>query len=158
MWLGGRWVVGRVGSGGHVVPTWIRPMPTSPRPPPHAHRPTPTTPRPQPQARHPMPATPRPPPHAHHPTPINPRLPPHATPINLIHPLHPLTIPCSLGVFPFYRVVRGATEPRSLLANAGQVSRFAAPLAYNYLHVIRMHEYIGEGGRARASVGVGGWE
>ena len=44
----------------------------------------------------------------------------------------------SLGVFPFYRVVARATEPRSLLANAGQVSRFAAPLAYNFLHVVRM--------------------
>jgi len=44
----------------------------------------------------------------------------------------------ALGVFPFYRVVPGATGPRSLLANAGAVTRFAAPLAYNYLHVIRM--------------------
>ena len=43
-----------------------------------------------------------------------------------------------LGVFPFYRVVAGATEARSLLANAGQVSRFAAPLAYNYLHVLKL--------------------
>ena len=24
-----------------------------------------------------------------------------------------------------------------------QVTRFAAPLAYNYLHVIRMNEYLG---------------
>ena len=43
-----------------------------------------------------------------------------------------------LGVFPFYRVVVGATEARSLLACAGQVSRFAAPLAYNYLHVLKL--------------------
>ena len=25
-----------------------------------------------------------------------------------------------------------------------QVTRFAAPMAYNYLHVIRMNEYLGE--------------
>ena len=53
----------------------------------------------------------------------------------------------SLGVFPFYRVVPRATEPRSLLANAGQVSRFAAPLAYNFLHVVRMVGGDGEAGR-----------
>ena len=52
-----------------------------------------------------------------------------------------------LGVFPFYRVVAGATEARSLLANAGQVSRFAAPLAYNYLHVLKLQ---GGGGSSAA--------
>ena len=50
-----------------------------------------------------------------------------------------------LGVFPFYRVVAGATEARSLLANAGQVSRFAAPLAYNYLHVLKLQGGSGSG-------------
>ena len=33
-----------------------------------------------------------------------------------------------------------------------QVTRFAAPLAYNYLHVIRMNEYLGEG---RVSLALG---
>lgn len=35
--------------------------------------------------------------------------------------------------------------------NAGQVSRFAAPLAYNFLHVIRMHERLPKGEVRRAS-------
>ncbi|KAK9907685.1 hypothetical protein WJX75_008089 [Coccomyxa subellipsoidea] len=48
-----------------------------------------------------------------------------------------------LGMFSFYHVVPGATNAHSLLMNAAQVTRFAAPLAYNYLHVIRMHEYLG---------------
>ena len=30
------------------------------------------------------------------------------------------------------------------LLRVAQVTRFAAPMAYNYLHVIRMHEYLGE--------------
>ncbi|KAK9843415.1 hypothetical protein WJX81_001086 [Elliptochloris bilobata] len=52
-----------------------------------------------------------------------------------------------LGVFYFYRVVPGATGSHSLLMNASQVTRFAAPLAYNCLHVIRMHEYLPQGRR-----------
>ncbi|EIE27296.1 hypothetical protein COCSUDRAFT_64161 [Coccomyxa subellipsoidea C-169] len=48
-----------------------------------------------------------------------------------------------LGMFSFYHVVPHATNAHSLLMNAAQVTRFAAPLAYNYLHVIRMHEYLG---------------
>ena len=58
----------------------------------------------------------------------------------------------ALGVFPFYRVVPGATGPRSLLANAGAVTRFAAPLAYNYLHVIRMVDDAGGKGGAPPTV------
>ena len=45
-----------------------------------------------------------------------------------------------LGIFSFYYMVPHATDPHSLLMNAGQVSRFAAPLAFNFLHVVRMHE------------------
>lgn len=45
-----------------------------------------------------------------------------------------------LVIFSYYRMVPGATEPRSLLLNAGQVCRFAAPLAFNFMHVIRMNE------------------
>ena len=45
-----------------------------------------------------------------------------------------------LVIFSYYRMVPGATDPRSLLLNAGQVCRFAAPLAYNFMHVIRMNE------------------
>jgi hypothetical protein len=42
-----------------------------------------------------------------------------------------------------------AGSPRGVTCAAAaaackQVTRFAAPLAYNYLHVIRMHEYLGE--------------
>lgn len=50
-----------------------------------------------------------------------------------------------LGIFSFYHIVPHSTESRSLLMNAGQVSRFAAPLAYNFLHVIRMHERLPKG-------------
>lgn len=45
-----------------------------------------------------------------------------------------------LGIFSFYHMVPHATDPHSLLMNAGQVSRFAAPLAFNFLHVVRMQE------------------
>ena len=45
-----------------------------------------------------------------------------------------------LAIFSFYYMVPHATDPHSLLMNAGQVSRFAAPLAFNFLHVVRMHE------------------
>ena len=45
-----------------------------------------------------------------------------------------------LVIFSYYRMVPKATEPRSLLLNAGQVCRFAAPLAFNFMHVIRMNE------------------
>ena len=41
-------------------------------------------------------------------------------------------------MFSFYHMVPRATDPHSLLMNAGQVSRFAAPLAFNFLHVVRM--------------------
>lgn len=43
-----------------------------------------------------------------------------------------------VGIFSFYHMVAHATDPHSLLMNAAQVSRFAAPLAFNFLHVIRM--------------------
>ena len=43
-----------------------------------------------------------------------------------------------LGIFSFYHMVPHATDPHSLLMNAAQVSRFAAPLAFNFLHVVRM--------------------
>ena len=69
-------------------------------------------------------------------------------------PLHVFAVYRSLfglGVFPFYRVVAGATEARSLLANAGQVSRFAAPLAYNYLHVLKLQG--GNGGGSGSGSG-----
>lgn len=45
-----------------------------------------------------------------------------------------------LVIFSYYRMVARATDPLSLLLNAGQVCRFAAPLAYNFMHVIRMNE------------------
>lgn len=45
-----------------------------------------------------------------------------------------------LVIFSYYRMVPHATDPISLLLNAGQVCRFAAPLAYNFMHVIRMNE------------------
>ena len=45
-----------------------------------------------------------------------------------------------LVIFSYYRMVPKATEPRSLLLNAGQVCRFAAPLAFNFMHIIRMNE------------------
>jgi len=46
---------------------------------------------------------------------------------------------------------RGARSEVDLAAIASdqvcvQVTRFAAPLAYNYLHVIRMQEYLGSDG------------
>jgi len=43
-----------------------------------------------------------------------------------------------------------APEPRRARAGragGAQVTRFAAPLAYNCLHVIRMHEYLPQGRR-----------
>ena len=45
-------------------------------------------------------------------------------------------------IFSYYQMVPKATDPVSLLLNAGQVCRFAAPLAYNFMHVIRMNEVI----------------
>ena len=45
-----------------------------------------------------------------------------------------------LVIFSYYQMVPRATDPVSLLLNAGQVCRFAAPLAYNFMHVIRMNE------------------
>lgn len=45
-----------------------------------------------------------------------------------------------LVIFSYYQMVQRATDPVSLLLNAGQVCRFAAPLAYNFMHVIRMNE------------------
>lgn len=50
-----------------------------------------------------------------------------------------------LGIFSFYHMVPHATDSHSLLMNAGQVSRFAAPLAFNFLHVVRMHNGLRNG-------------
>ena len=47
-----------------------------------------------------------------------------------------------LVIFSYYQMVPKATDPVSLLLNAGQVCRFAAPLAYNFMHVIRMNEVV----------------
>ena len=50
-----------------------------------------------------------------------------------------------LGMFSFYHMVPHATDPHSLLMNAGQVSRFAAPLAFNFLHVVRLQSGLPDG-------------
>jgi len=42
---------------------------------------------------------------------------------------------------------RKLRRPRAGRAVGAQVTRFAAPLAYNCLHVIRMHEYLPQGRR-----------
>lgn len=44
----------------------------------------------------------------------------------------------SLGAFRFYHLVPGSTPAYSLLLNGSLLCRFAAPMAYNYLHIIRM--------------------
>lgn len=41
--------------------------------------------------------------------------------------------------------VPGATWSRSLLLSGSLLARFAAPLCYNFLHVIRMNEYLRDG-------------
>ncbi|KAL6780666.1 hypothetical protein ACKKBF_B12240 [Auxenochlorella protothecoides x Auxenochlorella symbiontica] len=50
-----------------------------------------------------------------------------------------------LGNFGFYHMVPGATWSRSLLLSGSLLARFAAPLCYNFLHVIRMNEYLKDG-------------
>ncbi|GMH32963.1 hypothetical protein BSKO_00797 [Bryopsis sp. KO-2023] len=45
----------------------------------------------------------------------------------------------SLGALKFYQLIPGATPPFSLLLNGALLCRFAAPLAYNFLHIIRMN-------------------
>lgn len=46
--------------------------------------------------------------------------------------------------------VPGATWSRSLLLSGSLLARFAAPLCYNFLHVIRMNEYLKDGQVGRA--------
>ena len=50
-----------------------------------------------------------------------------------------------LGNFGFYHVVSGATWAYSLLLSGSLLARFAAPLCFNFLHVIRMNEYLEDG-------------
>ncbi|KAK9807047.1 hypothetical protein WJX72_011975 [[Myrmecia] bisecta] len=47
-----------------------------------------------------------------------------------------------LGMFNFYHLVPHATGSHSLLLNSALVCRFAPPLCFNFLHVIRMHEVL----------------
>ncbi|KAL4450039.1 hypothetical protein ABPG77_010708 [Micractinium sp. CCAP 211/92] len=60
----------------------------------------------------------------------------------------PLTYMCAcayfsllrLGAFSFYHVVTGGTWAYSLLFSSSQMARFAAPICFNFLHVIRMND------------------
>lgn len=52
-----------------------------------------------------------------------------------------------LGTWSFYHVVPGGTWAYSLLLSASQMARFAAPLCFNYLHVIRMND-VASGGQS----------
>lgn len=45
-----------------------------------------------------------------------------------------------LGNFSFYHVVSNGTWAYSLLLSSSQMARFAAPLCFNFLHVIRMND------------------
>jgi hypothetical protein len=62
-----------------------------------------------------------------------------------------------LRLLSFYHLAPRATSARSLLLNGSLLARFAAPLAFNYLHVVRMTG--GQrGGRRLAFAGVLGLE
>ncbi|GAB4818944.1 hypothetical protein N2152v2_005990 [Parachlorella kessleri] len=50
-----------------------------------------------------------------------------------------------LGNFGFYHMVTRATWAYSLLLSGSLLCRFAAPLCFNFLHVIRMNEYLDDG-------------
>ena len=63
-----------------------------------------------------------------------------------------------LGNFSFYHVVQGGTWAYSLLLSSSQMARFAAPLCFNFLHVIRMNDVAaGDQVGGRGVERVGGW-
>lgn len=49
-----------------------------------------------------------------------------------------LTDVCRLGRFSFYQLVPRHSDPYSLLLNSTLMARFAAPLSYNFLHMINV--------------------